>query len=68
MLYVISKKVKEPDFNMKVSYGPLFKMNIVGFERKIIGVYSSEPHGPVPEYCQSLRLMKINLASSGVKV
>ena len=39
LLYVISKKIKEPDYNMSPSYGPLFKMNRVGFKGEIIGVY-----------------------------
>ena len=65
MLYVISKKVKEPDFNMKVSYGPLFKMNRVGFRGKIIGVYKFRTMYPYSEYCQSLIINENKLASSG---
>ena len=52
LLYVISKKIREPDYNMKASYGPLFKMNRVGYKGKIIGVYKFRTMYPYSEYCQ----------------
>tara|TARA_Y100000996_G_scaffold249304_1_gene196059 strand:+ start:4104 stop:5114 length:1011 start_codon:yes stop_codon:yes gene_type:complete len=65
LLYVISKKIKEPDYNMRPSYGPLFKMNRVGYEGKIIGVYKFRTMYPYSEYCQDMITKENKLASSG---
>ena len=65
ILYIISKKIKNPDFNMKVSYGPLFKMNRVGYQGKIIGVYKLRTMYPYSEYCQELIMRENKLAKSG---
>ncbi len=65
LLYVVSKKIKEPDFNMKVSYGPLFKMNRVGFKGEIIGVYKMRTMYPYSEYCQDLIVKENKLSQSG---
>ena len=65
LLYIISEKIKKPDFNMKVSYGPLFKMNRVGYQGKIIGVYKLRTMYPYSEYCQELIMRENKLAKSG---
>ena len=65
ILYVISEKTKEPDFNMKVSYGPLFKMNRIGYQGKIIGVYKMRTMYPYSEYCQALITKENSLQDSG---
>tara|TARA_Y100001970_G_scaffold276928_1_gene380390 strand:- start:118 stop:1128 length:1011 start_codon:yes stop_codon:yes gene_type:complete len=65
LLYIISKKIKEPDYNMKASYGPLFKMNRVGYKGKIIGVYKLRTMYPYSEYCQDMIIKENKLASSG---
>ena len=65
MLYVISKKRNNPDFNMKVSYGPFFKMNRIGYKGKVIGVYKLRTMYPYSEYCQALIIKENALAQSG---
>ena len=65
LLYVISKKIKEPDYNMSPSYGPLFKMNRVGFKGEIIGVYKMRTMYPYSEYCQDLIVKENKLSQSG---
>ena len=39
LTYVVCKKVKEPEFNMHVSYGPLFKMKRIGKNGKMPNIY-----------------------------
>ena len=39
LLYVISKKIANPKFDIKPSYGLLFKMNRIGYKGKTIGFY-----------------------------
>jgi lipopolysaccharide/colanic/teichoic acid biosynthesis glycosyltransferase len=65
LLYIISKKVKKPEFNMKPSYGFLFTMNRIGYEGKIIGVYKFRTMHPYSEYCQALIVKENDLAKSG---
>lgn len=50
--YYVAKKVKSPDYNMNPSYGPLFKMNRVGKNGKLIGVYKFRTMHPYSEYLQ----------------
>ena len=52
LLYVVTKKVKAPDFNMNASYGPLFKMPRMGQNGKIIKVYKFRTMHPYAEYLQ----------------
>ena len=65
LLYIISKKVKEPEYNMKPSYGVLFKMKRVGYKGKIIYVYKIRTMHPYSEYCQDLIMKQNELAKSG---
>lgn len=53
LMYVVSKRVKEPDYNMNVSYGPVFKMERLGKNGKIIGVYKFRTMHPYAEYLQN---------------
>jgi lipopolysaccharide/colanic/teichoic acid biosynthesis glycosyltransferase len=57
--YIVSKKAKEPDFNMQVSYGPIFKMNRLGKGGKTIGVYKFRTMHPYAEYLQDY-VLKLN--------
>ena len=57
--YFVAKKVKAPDYNMNPSYGPLFKMNRVGKNGKIIGVYKFRTMHPYSEYLQEY-VLKLN--------
>jgi lipopolysaccharide/colanic/teichoic acid biosynthesis glycosyltransferase len=57
--YIVSKRVKEPEFNMHVSYGPIFRMNRLGKGGKIIGVYKFRTMHPYAEYLQDY-VLKLN--------
>ena len=63
--YFVVEKVKEPAFNMNPSYGPLFKMNRVGKNGKIIGVYKLRTMHPYSEYLQDYVLKLNGYAESG---
>ena len=65
LLYVISKKIQKPEFDMQVSYGPLFKMKRIGFKGDIIGVYKFRTMYPFSEYCQSLIIKENKLNKNG---
>lgn len=65
LMYVVTKKVKEPEFNMHVSYGPLFKMQRMGKNGKIIGVYKLRTMHPYAEYLQDYVLNLNGYADSG---
>lgn len=51
-LYFVVKKVKDPAFDLKPSYGPLFKMRRVGKNGKIIHVFKFRTMHPYSEYLQ----------------
>jgi lipopolysaccharide/colanic/teichoic acid biosynthesis glycosyltransferase len=63
--YVVCKKAAEPDFNMHVSYGPLYKMSRLGKNGKIIGVYKFRTMHPYAEYLQDYVLKLNGYAESG---
>ena len=65
LMYVVTKKIKEPEFNMHVSYGPLFKMKRMGKGGKIIGVYKFRTMHPYAEYLQDYVLKLNGYAESG---
>jgi lipopolysaccharide/colanic/teichoic acid biosynthesis glycosyltransferase len=65
LLYVVSKKIKEPAFNMHVSYGPLFKMPRMGKAGKTIGVYKFRTMHAYAEYLQDYVLKQNGYAESG---
>ncbi len=63
--YFSAKKVKEPFYNMNPSFGPLFKMQRIGKNGKMIGVYKFRTMHPYSEYLQDY-ILKINgYAESG---
>ncbi len=63
--YVVTKKIKEPDFNTNASYGPLFKMERIGKEGKRIGVYKFRTMHPYAEYLQGYVLNLNGYAETG---
>ena len=65
LTYIVTKKVKAPEFNMNVSYGPLFKMNRIGKNGKIIGVYKFRTMHPFAEYLQDYVLQLNGYGESG---
>ena len=65
IFYIISKKIKEPDYNNNPSYGVLFKMKRIGYKGKIIYVYKLRTMYPYSEYCQDLIMNENNLDATG---
>jgi lipopolysaccharide/colanic/teichoic acid biosynthesis glycosyltransferase len=65
LTYVVCKKEKEPEFNMQVSYGPLFCMKRMGKSGKEIGVYKFRTMHPYAEYLQDYVLKLNGYAASG---
>ncbi len=64
-LYVVCRKKSAPDFNMKPSYGPIFKMRRLGKNGKIIGVYKFRTMHPYAEYLQDYVINANGYANSG---
>ncbi|MEO6304276.1 MAG: sugar transferase [Bacteroidia bacterium] len=52
LMYFVVKKIKQPEFNMNPSYGPLYKMPRVGKDGKMIGVYKIRTMYSYAEYLQ----------------
>lgn len=65
LLYFIAEKVKEPDFNMAPSYGPLFKMKRLGKDGKFIYVYKLRTMHPFAEYLQEYIYEQNKLCEGG---
>ena len=63
--YFAAKKIKEPFYDMNPSYGPLFKMQRVGKNGKIIGVYKMRTMHPYSEYLQDYVLKLNGYAETG---
>ncbi|MCD4746576.1 MAG: sugar transferase [Bacteroidales bacterium] len=59
LIYFITKKVKEPAYDLNPSYGPLFKMRRIGKNGKIIYVYKFRTMHPYAEYLQDY-ILKIS--------
>lgn len=65
LTYVVTTKVKEPEFNFNASYGPLFKMKRIGKHGKEIGVYKFRTMHPYAEYLQDYVLNLNGYADTG---
>jgi len=52
-LFIVSKKIKKPAYDLNPSYGPIFKMRRVGQGGKIIHVYKLRTMHPFSEYLQT---------------
>jgi len=64
-MYVVTKKIKEPVFDMEPSYGILYKMPRVSKDGKIIKVYKFRTMHPYAEYLQDYILRMNGYAESG---
>ncbi len=64
-LFFVTRKVKEPSYDMKPSYGPLIRMRRVGMNGKIIRVYKFRTMHPYAEYLQEYIYTKYNLQQGG---
>ena len=65
LTYFAVKKVKEPAYDMHPSYGPLFKMQRVGKDGKMIGVYKFRTMHPYSEYLQDYILKQNGYSAIG---
>jgi lipopolysaccharide/colanic/teichoic acid biosynthesis glycosyltransferase len=65
MMYIVTKKIKEPSFNMKASYGPVYAMPRLGKNGKIIRVLKFRTMHPYAEYLQDYVLKQNGYAESG---
>lgn len=65
-LFFAVKKVSNPRFDMHPTYGPLVKMQRVGKDGKIIGVYKLRTMHPYAEYLQEY-LFRTNSLKEGGK-
>lgn len=65
LLYFIAEKVKEPDFNLAPSYGPLFKMRRAGKGGGHIYVYKLRTMHPYAEYLQEYIYEQNKLCEGG---
>jgi len=64
-LYFVARKIKEPYFDEDPSYGPLFKMNRIGKDGKMIGVYKFRTMHPFAEYLQDYVVNKFGFSVEG---
>jgi len=65
LTYFVVKKVKDPIFDMKPSYGPLYRMPRLGKNGKQIGVYKFRTMHPYAEYLQDYILKTYGYAPTG---
>lgn len=65
MTYVSATKVQEPVFDQAPTYGPIVKMNRVGYGGKLIKVYKIRTMHPFAEYLQDYMMQTNGLAKSG---
>lgn len=63
--YFIVKKIKEPLFDLKPSYGPVFGMNRIGKNGKIIRVFKFRTMHPYSEYLHDYVLKLNGYAQTG---
>ncbi len=65
LMYVISKKVRPPEYDMSPSYGLICKFKRIGHKGKVINVYKFRTMYPYSEYCQDFIVKQNKLAKSG---
>jgi lipopolysaccharide/colanic/teichoic acid biosynthesis glycosyltransferase len=64
-LYFIAKKTKEPDLESKPSFGPIYRMQRIGKNGKIINVYKIRTMHAYAEYLQEYVYEKNSLKEGG---
>ena len=65
LLFFVTKKIKEPVYDLNPSYGPLFKMKRVGKDGKDIYVYKFRTMHPFAEYLQTYLIKNNGYDNSG---
>jgi lipopolysaccharide/colanic/teichoic acid biosynthesis glycosyltransferase len=63
--YFVGKKDRQPCYDLNPSYGPLFAMNRIGKDGKIIRVYKFRTMYPYAEYLQEYVYEQNKLAAGG---
>jgi lipopolysaccharide/colanic/teichoic acid biosynthesis glycosyltransferase len=64
-LYVISRKIKTPAFDLEPTYGPLIKLRRIGKGGKEIKIYKMRTMHPYAEYLQEYVYRKHDLQDGG---
>lgn len=64
-MFFIARKIKEPDFNLRPTYGPFIRLERIGKEGRIIGVYKMRTMHPYSEYIQQYVFDQHSVASGG---
>lgn len=63
--YFVGEKIKAPFYDLNPSYGPLFAMNRIGKDGKVIRVYKFRTMYPYAEYLQEYMYEQHKLAEGG---
>ncbi len=64
-LYFVSRKIKQPAFDNRPTYGPLIRLKRYGKDGKIFGVYKARTMHPYSEYLQEYIYRHNNLDAGG---
>ena len=64
-LYFVVEKTKAPYDDPNPSYGPLFRMNRIGLNGKMIGVFKFRTMFPYAEYLQEYVIQKYGISEEG---
>ncbi len=67
LTYFLSKKIRDPYYDMNPSYGPIFSMKRVGLDGKIISVFKFRTMSPYSEYIQA-KMIEDNSLDKGGKI
>jgi lipopolysaccharide/colanic/teichoic acid biosynthesis glycosyltransferase len=65
LFYFVGRKIREPYFDNSPTYGALIKLNRVGKDGRIIGIYKLRTMHPYSEYLQPYVYEKNNLREGG---
>lgn len=65
LLFFVAQKVKQPDYNLNPSYGPVFKMKRTGKNGECIHVYKLRTMHPYAEYLQEYIYERNKLCDGG---
>tara|TARA_Y100001970_G_scaffold23418_1_gene27477 strand:- start:271 stop:1272 length:1002 start_codon:yes stop_codon:yes gene_type:complete len=68
LCYIISKKNREPNYNLKPSYGIIFKMKRIGYQGKKINLYKLRTMHPYSEFLQEYLNERFGLNKDGDKI